>query len=117
MGGTWKKDPTSWRTTPRPRGWNSRIRPYVIDRDGGRCTWVESLPDGGHWSMEDHPDRCTAPGVDVDHMGEPDDHRLEMLRLLCEMHHDKRSSAQAAAARRQSVVPRKRPEPKHPGMR
>jgi hypothetical protein len=49
-------------------------------------------------------------------MGKPDDHRIEMLRLLCAPHHNKRSSAQANAAKRARQAQRRRPKPKHPGL-
>jgi 5-methylcytosine-specific restriction enzyme A len=118
MGKTWKPDPSSWRTAPRPKGWKSVIVPAVKLRDGSRCTWIEGVPDGGTWRMWADPRRCPAFGVDVDHMGAPDDHRIENLRLLCEAHHDSRSGKQANAARwaRHRALAR-RPEPKHPGLR
>src|SRR5688572_24612742 len=99
MTGSWKIDPTSWRTAPRPKGWNSKIRPYIKRRDNNRCTWIEGLPDGGSWTMWADPKRCPLPGTEVDHMGAADDHALEMLRLLCTGHHKHRSQEQAAQAR------------------
>ena len=116
MAGTWKKDPTSWRTAPRPKGWKSAIIPAVKARDGGRCTWVEGIEGGGSWRMWADPRRCPKPGVDVDHMGEPDDHRLEMLRLLCEQHHDHKTAVDANKARWTKRPPRQRPAQRHPGL-
>lgn len=115
MAGTWKADPTSWRTAPRPKGWK-KLRAQIIARDGGRCTWVSSLKDGGSWRDWAHVDRCPLMGTDVDHMGDPSDHHPDMLRLLCPSHHNKRSSEQAVAARRIKQAQRKRAKPKHPGL-
>jgi hypothetical protein len=116
MPGTWKADRSSWRTAPRPKGWKTRIVPEVKRRDDGRCTWIEGVRDGGSWTMRYDPRRCARPGVDVDHMGRADDHRIEMLRLLCEQHHDHRTALQANAARWSKRESRKRkPEP-HPGL-
>lgn len=116
MARTWKPDPTSWRTAPRPQGWKSRIVPAVKTRDGGRCTWVEELEGGGTWRDWAHPKRCTLVGTDVDHMGAPDDHRIEMLRLLCSPHHKRRSSQQANEAKKQRAQARKQPTQPHPGL-
>lgn len=71
-----------------PAGWESRIRPAIIARDSGRCRWIE----GGQ--------RCRERGTDVDHIGDPHDHSLANLRLLCSAHHDRRTSAQGLAAKR-----------------
>lgn len=115
MPKTWKPDPTSWRTAPRPKGWK-KIRAQVIERDGGRCTWVASIEGGGSWRNWAHIQRCTSVGTDVDHMGEPDDHRIDMLRLLCAPHHGKRSSEQANAAKNIRQAQRTRAKPRHPGL-
>lgn len=113
---TWKPDPTSWRTAPRPKGWKNRIVPAVKRRDNHRCTWIEGEPDGGSWRMWADPRRCPAVGVDVDHIGAPDDHRLDMLRLLCGPHHDHRSALQANAAKRAKAKLRRREAQRHPGL-
>lgn len=71
-----------------PADWESRIRPAIIARDSARCRWIE----GGR--------RCAAKGTDVDHVGDKHDHGLQNLRLLCNFHHLKRSSAQGHAAKK-----------------
>lgn len=115
MAKTWKIDPTSRRTSARPRGWK-RLRGDVIKRDKGRCTWVTTLKDGGTWRDWAHIDRCTNPGTDVDHMGAADDHRIEMLRLLCEPHHDHKTALQANAAKKLNGNTRMRKPMPHPGL-
>lgn len=99
----WKESPTAWRTTPRPHGWKA-LRKEVIERDGGQCTWVD---DGV---------RCTAPGVDVDHIGDPQTHTPDNLRLLCTPHHRRRTALQARAARGPQPS-RARPAEAHPGLK
>lgn len=49
-------------------------------------------------------------------MGAPDDHRLDMLRLLCAHHHGKRTAQQANEAKRARQAQRKRSKPQHPGL-
>ena len=116
MRGTWKPDPTSRRTTPRPRGWGA-LRKRILARDGGRCTWIEGLPDGGSWTMWSDVRRCTRAAVDVDHMGAPDDHTPELLRSLCEPHHDHRTAVQANAAKAAKRQASMRKSRAHPGLR
>lgn len=112
---------------PRPRGWK-RKRARVLRRDGYRCTWIEGKPHGG-WPLDekgripenepydrDHPDRCKVPGQDVDHAGAKDDHRVEALRALCRYHHRRRTAAQGHQARAE-LKAKRRPVPKHPGLK
>jgi hypothetical protein len=81
------------------------VRPIVLKRDGYQCTWAEQ-----GW-------RCPEPATDVDHIGDPADHRIENLRALCGRHHRIRSGKQGAHARwsrqRQAAA---RAKPKHPGL-
>ena len=67
------------------------------------------LPRSGH--------RCPDRGVDVDHIGDKDDHRLHMLRLKCEHHHDKKTAGQGHAAWAAKKAKAKRPDEEHPGRR
>lgn len=94
----------AWTSTGRdlPGDWKTRTR-QVKDRDGWRCTWTT---DG---------QRCTeTTRLEVDHIGNPNNHHLDNLRTLCHYHHAKRTALQAAAARK--LPPRNRtPEP-HPGL-
>jgi hypothetical protein len=87
-----------------PPNWYTEIRPAVLERDGYRCT----AP------LRDET-RCPEPGTDVDHIGDPLDHNLNNLRLLCSWHHNKRSSAQGNQARHRPP-PLRRPPEAHPGL-
>lgn len=98
------RDNTPWRTSPLPPGWRRQIRPPVLERDGGQCTWVE-----------DDGQRCTLRATDVDHIGDPNDHGPENLRSLCGYHHRKRTAAQANAAKGPAPS-RRRPAEAHPGL-
>lgn len=91
---------TSGRTSPLPPNWAS-IRRAVLERDGHRCMAMRG----------DTGERCDWPANQVDHMDEPDDHRLHMLQSLCEYHHARKTAAQGGRARP------KKAEPKHPGYR
>ncbi len=95
--------PRSARTAPLPKNWPD-IRKRILRRDGYTCTWTT---DGG---------RCTQAATDVDHTGDPNDHRDEMLRSLCAPHHRKRSAAQGGQAAQAKRIPRKRPSERHPGL-
>lgn len=61
--------------------------------------------------------RCPDRGVDVDHMGHQDDHRLVMLKLKCEHHHDWKTARQGHAAWAAKKKKAKRPPEEHPGRR
>jgi hypothetical protein len=102
MSGHWKG---SNRRSELPPNWYTEIRPAVMERDAYRCT--ATLRDDT---------RCPEPGTDVDHIGDPHDHSLGNLRLLCSWHHNKRSSAQGNAARLRPP-PLRRPSEAHPGLR
>jgi hypothetical protein len=55
--------------------------------DGHRCT-----------ARDAYQERCAEPAEECDHIGDRDDHRIEMLRSLCKWHHGKKSGAQGAEA-------------------
>ncbi|MFG2618042.1 HNH endonuclease [Streptomyces sp. NPDC048507] len=97
---------TPWRTAPLPADWATDIRPPILERDGHQCTWTRA--DGT---------RCTeTTQLEVDHLGDPDDHRPHMLRTLCRHHHRRRTAIQANEA--QGPRPsRARPAEQHPGLR
>lgn len=101
MAGKWAG---SKRKAGLPKNW-PEIREQVKERDGHRCMAT----------MRDDT-RCPEPGTDVDHIGDPHDHRLLNLQLLCSWHHDKKSSAQGNAAR-PKAPPLRRPGEAHPGLR
>lgn len=87
---------TGSRTAPLPSNWRA-IRARVLDRDGHACTRCGST---------DRPE--------VDHMGEAWDHRDEVLRTLCHVHHAERTAQQAAASRHR--YRERRPAEQHPGL-
>jgi hypothetical protein len=99
----WAPDPTSRRTSPRPIGWK-KICAAILGRDGYRCVWIDEATGL----------RCEMRATDVDHIGANDDDSETNLRSLCGRHHDKRTGAQASAARwARRQQPTKRP---HPGL-
>lgn len=96
-----------WRATPRPVDWHRRVA-KVKARDVS-CRWI--LDNDQACGSVDH--------LEVDHIGDPSDHDLTNLRLLCRSHHRARTARQgaAAAAAWRAKNPRKRPAEPHPGLR
>lgn len=97
---------SQWRSSPRPVDWPARVA--AVKRRDISCRWVEQgIPCGSIDKLE------------VDHIGDPKDHRLENLRLLCHTHHKARTRGQAAEGVRrwQANKPKKNrlAEP-HPGL-
>ncbi len=93
---------TAWRTTPLPHNWPT-IRARILERDP-RCKIRTHC-----WG---------SPSVDVDHIGNPDNHDDNNLRGACEACHDARSAGQgadAAKAKRARAIGRT--TPRHPGLR
>ncbi len=85
-----------------PPGW-SKIRAAVLKRDRGECqarTW-----------------KCTGRATEVDHRGDPNDHRLAMLQSVCRDCHQVIGGQRSAAKRKAKGLTRKRPPEAHPGMR
>lgn len=97
----WKN--TSSRTTPLPPNWR-QLRATILNRDGHQCTAIRG----------DTGQRCEAKATDVDHIGDPSDHRPHMLRSLCAYHHRRVTGAQGGTAIRAKT---NHPAPKHPGLR
>lgn len=89
MARTSNRFATSKRRYELPPNWKS-LRKIVERRADYRCEWVS----GGR--------RCPAPGTDCDHIGDRHDHRLENLQWLCHPHHEVKTKAEAAAARRRN---------------
>jgi hypothetical protein len=110
--------PGSWRTAPLPKDWPTTRR-RILGRDDRHCTWIETLPDGGHPlapGAADHPHRCALGANQVDHIGDPDDHSDANLRALCAWHHGHRTALQGNAAHPPGPTLRRESEP-HPGLR
>lgn len=93
----------SARTAPLPPDWK-RIRAAILTRDGHQCTATRG----------DTATRCTNPATDVDHIGDPTDHRPHMLRSLCAHHHRRITGAQGGGRVRKRATRR---APKHPGLK
>lgn len=77
-----------------PPGWD-KLRKRVLRDAGHRCQVLDT-----------YGVRCTEPALDVDHIINDDNHSYfgpgderNNLRAICEWHHDKKSSAEGAAAR------------------
>jgi 5-methylcytosine-specific restriction endonuclease McrA len=94
---------TMWRSAPRPVDWPARVA-AVKARDQS-CRWIQ------------HGRICgSVENIEVDHIGDPRDHRLENLRALCRSHHRARTGQQAGQAAAAKRIPRKRPAERHPGL-
>ncbi len=76
----------------------------VLRRDSYRCQAKDSLGV-----------RCDAYANQCDHIVAGDNHDEDNLQALCRWHHDRKSSAEGAAARRPRATQRREPEA-HPGM-
>lgn len=91
-----------------PPNW-AKLRQHRFRIDGYRCTGRDA----------NTGQRCTGPAEECDHIGDREDHRLEMLRSLCGWHHGQKSGAEGARAvakKRASVAKRFRREEVHPGL-
>lgn len=86
-----------------PSDWQTR-RMRVLRRDRYCCQARDSLGV-----------QCGAPANQVDHVLPNDDHDYDNLQALCRWHHDRKSSAEGAAARRPKARQSRDPEP-HPGF-
>ncbi|EFL07203.1 MULTISPECIES: hypothetical protein [Actinomycetes] len=98
---------TAWRAAPLPPDWAER-RAACLERDEYRCRHTYS--DGT---------RCAeTTRLEADHIGDRDDHRIEMLRTKCTWHHRRRTAAQggqAAAAKRRRRSRHQHPADRHRG--
>ena len=96
-----------WQTSDRrdrlPPNW-SRLVQLVKERAGGRCQ--ARLPSRK---------RCPRDGAQCDHIVAGDNHDLSNLQWLCEYHHERKTVAEAAEARRAERQSRYRPREDHPG--
>ena len=96
---------SSSRRSTLPPDW-PRVRNSVLKRDGRRCQIKGPL--------------CIGVATEVDHTGDPEDHRREVLRAACKPCHAARSAQQggsaSATARRDRVAAKRRPAERHPGL-
>jgi len=92
----------STRKSRLPVDWE-RLRVVVLKRCGYRCEWVE-----GRF-------RCHEPATDVDHITAGDDHGLENLQGLCRIHHLKKTTREALAAKLKIKALGRLPEEPQPG--
>ncbi|MGW3486545.1 HNH endonuclease [Streptomyces sp. NPDC001054] len=101
MSGGWSG---SNRRAELPPNWYTDIRPRVLARDEYRCRNRTGGRVCGRWANQ------------VDHIGDKNDHRPEMLQALCAQCHGRKSSAQGNAARWAPAARRDRPAERHPGL-
>jgi 5-methylcytosine-specific restriction enzyme A len=99
----------TWRTSPLPADWES-LRIFVLGRDP-ICRWGMLSSDMAE------PNSCQELSKEVDHIGEPWDHRPIALRGLCQRHHATRTGRQGAAGKTAIMLTRRRPKDPHPGFR
>lgn len=91
----------SWRTSPLPRNWPT-IQPRILRRDDYLCQIR-----GPH---------CTKRATEVDHKGDPDDHRDEMLQAVCHTCHASKTGRDAARIGNARRPKRQRTPERHPGL-
>lgn len=77
-----------------PSDWQA-IRARILERDP---TCQLAYPDT--WPTARGVDSCTGVALEVDHIGDADDHRPHMLRGVCPACHRRRTLEQAAHGRR-----------------
>jgi len=101
MPGRWTD---SQRRERLPPDW-FKVRARVRRRASGRC---EQVDDNGY--------RCTAPGTDCHHLGDPQDHTDSNLQLLCHDHHAAHTTVQGNSARARVQAAARHPVERHPGL-
>lgn len=97
----------AWGPTGRdlPPDWKRRVA-AVRARAGGQCQAPQA--DGT---------RCPETGTDCDHITNPHDHSLSNLQWLCRWHHNRKTAAEAAAARQAGANARRDARRQaHPGL-
>lgn len=101
MSGGWQG---SSRRAELPPDWYTRVRPFVLARDGQRCR------------NRINGNLCGRPANQVDHVGDKNDHRTENLQAMCDWCHGRKSSAQGNLSPNRVKVTEARPSEKHPGL-
>lgn len=96
---------SAWRTVPRPTDWAARVAACKA-RDQS-CRWIISADGTVCGSTEN---------LECDHVGDPNDHDLSNLRMLCRPHHRSRTGRQGAEAKHANQAKRQRPPKLHPGI-
>ncbi|QBJ01181.1 HNH endonuclease [Mycobacterium phage Arissanae] len=96
----------SWADSDRrqnlPADWEQRRLAVLVDAE---------------WLCEIEMAGCTRVATDVDHVKRGNDHSRRNLRAACGWCHDRKSSAEGVARRRELKARRKRPPERHPGRR
>ncbi|NML55388.1 HNH endonuclease [Streptomyces sp. R302] len=97
------------RSSPLPKGWESRTRPRILRRDKHICQWPMELGPNGI---------CSEPANQVDHkipthLGGPETD--DNYWALCEWHHNRKTAHEASAVAH-ARPPRARPTEPHPGL-
>ncbi|ASR77109.1 HNH endonuclease [Mycobacterium phage MyraDee] len=67
------------------------------------------------WICEIGIDGCLIKATDVDHIRRGNDHSIGNLRAACSWCHDRKSSAEGHARKRELRARRRRPTERHPG--
>lgn len=94
----------SGRSVPLPDKWRF-IRANVLRRDNYLCVKVR----------EDTGQACGAKATDVNHIGDPDDHRHANLESLCSYHHDQDTASRGGRSQRSAQAKNNKRKP-HPGV-
>ena len=101
---------SNWQRSNRqmPPGWDA-IRAKVKRRAKGQCQCTGCLL---------HPDTCTSPGSDCDHIEGRDNHSLSNLQWLCHQCHAVKTAQQArdAIQAQRSKLTHPSTRTKHPGI-
>lgn len=102
---------SGWKGRDLPAGWE-KLRQQRKKMAGGRCEVMSQIR-GNSRTIYGEGTRCVRKGSELDHVGDRDDHRIEMLRWTCWPHHRAKTSKQSAAARWPALPAR--PQEPHPG--
>lgn len=99
MSGGWQG---SDRKARLPEDWSQR-RQRILIRDKRTCQIVD--------------DGCLITATEVDHIHAGDDHDDTNLQAVCSECHAHKSAREGVEARTRILTDRRRPTPRHPGLR